>query len=229
MSQATCSGPECARPARTRGYCAGHHAQVLQGRPLARLRVDKRTAGIPTPICTFPDCERPAFANRLCNAHGLQQRAGRELTAIAPRHSALIRDEHGRKRCYSCKEWQEEHEFYLSRRERDGLTGQCKSCQSADSRRGTLLKYGLNEDQYAALLDAQGGVCAVCRQVCARGTELSVDHDHTCCPGTRSCGKCVRGLLCRACNAGIGLLRDDPALVQSAATYLARGVTLAIP
>lgn len=31
-----------------------------------------------------------------------------------------------------------------------------------------------------------------------------IDHDHTCCPGSRSCGNCVRGILCEGCNLQIG-------------------------
>jgi hypothetical protein len=41
-----------------------------------------------------------------------------------------------------------------------------------------------------------------------------VDHDHR-------TGK-VRGLLCNHCNAGLGCLRDDPAVIQSAIDYLKR-------
>jgi hypothetical protein len=27
------------------------------------------------------------------------------------------------------------------------------------------------------------------------------DHDHECCPGRRSCGHCVRGVVCATCNS----------------------------
>jgi hypothetical protein len=49
---------------------------------------------------------------------------------------------------------------------------------------------------------------------------LAVDHNHGCCPGEKSCGKCVRGLLCDNCNQAIGKFRDDPELLLKAAEYL---------
>ena len=48
----------------------------------------------------------------------------------------------------------------------------------------------------------------------------AVDHDHGCCPGGLSCGKCIRGILCRKCNVAIGYLNDDPTLARAAADYL---------
>jgi len=70
----------------------------------------------------------------------------------------------------------------------------------------------------------QGGRCAICGSVNPDGRRLAVDHDHACCPGKRSCGGCVRGLLCDRCNRGMGFFGDDPALLESAAEYLRNGV-----
>jgi Recombination endonuclease VII len=47
-----------------------------------------------------------------------------------------------------------------------------------------------------------------------------IDHDHACCGAGRSCGKCVRGLLCSRCNTALGLLEDDAARVAAALAYL---------
>jgi hypothetical protein len=54
---------------------------------------------------------------------------------------------------------------------------------------------------------------------------LAVDHDHACCPGGSSCGKCVRGLLCSTCNSALGLLGEDTGTLHRAAGYLDRWVS----
>jgi hypothetical protein len=65
--------------------------------------------------------------------------------------------------------------------------------------------YGLTDAEFAARLKAQGNACAICRRpYLPPSLPLSVDHDHACCPGRRSCGKCIRGLLCHWCNGAIG-------------------------
>lgn len=51
---------------------------------------------------------------------------------------------------------------------------------------------------------------------------LVVDHDHGCCPGEKSCGACVRGLLCGGCNSAAGMLGEDPARAAALAAYLRR-------
>lgn len=62
-------------------------------------------------------------------------------------------------------------------------------------------RYNITIEDYDQMLLDQNGVCALCfKQDTFR---LSVDHDHRCCAGNKSCGKCVRGLLCRPCNAAL--------------------------
>lgn len=79
-----------------------------------------------------------------------------------------------------------------------------------DARRYWILalkrEYNLTPEQWQAMYDQQGGKCGICKEVTVSGAgkRLAVDHDHGCCSGKRSCGECVRGLLCPSCNQKIG-------------------------
>lgn len=90
-----------------------------------------------------------------------------------------------------------------------------------------LSKYGLTEETFAALIVAQGGRCAICGTDDPGGRGAwHVDHDHACCPGRVTCGgKCIRGLLCTLCKTGLGMFRDNPAILESALGYLNRSTT----
>jgi hypothetical protein len=84
-------------------------------------------------------------------------------------------------------------------------------------------RYGLTRTTYFLLLDKQDGGCAICGSNDPKGRgRFHVDHDHACCPGKTSCGKCVRGLLCHFCNLMLGNARDEPAVLRRAAEYLER-------
>jgi hypothetical protein len=70
-------------------------------------------------------------------------------------------------------------------------------------------KYKITKQMYLDMLEQQGGVCAICKGLPKRNW-LAVDHDHLCCPGTKTCGYCIRGLLCSSCNSFLGRVSDNP-------------------
>ena len=132
--------------------------------------------------------------------------------------SAITWDRKGRrpKRCPSCREaWTSIYE----RKYR-----QPRPPVPADKRRAYQLRhrYGIELEEWQAILDRQGGGCAGCLRSEAEVGRLFVDHDHGCCPGGRSCGRCVRGLLCRACNTALGLVGEDEAVLRSMRAYVKR-------
>lgn len=85
--------------------------------------------------------------------------------------------------------------------------------------RNAVTNFGLGEGEYDALKAAQGGRCYICQRATGRARALAVDHDHDCCPGQRSCGSCVRALLCSPCNVQLG--RWNLAMLARAARVLA--------
>ncbi|EEH7943830.1 hypothetical protein G3O90_004542 [Salmonella enterica] len=77
--------------------------------------------------------------------------------------------------------------------------------------------YGLDSEGYHKLSEKQNHVCAICgnaETATYRGKvkKLAVDHCHQ--------KGAIRGLLCADCNRGIGLFKDNPELLFSAAAYL---------
>jgi len=142
--------------------------------------------------------------------------------------------------CPKCGTPREDEEFYKNKSEPDGMQIWCITCRRTADRayylenrewilirewRSSLVRrYNITYEQYFSILDKQGGVCAVCGKAEFTQRQLCVDHDHTCCPGPVSCGKCIRGLLCSKCNRGLGLLKDSCELLEKALTYLRRAL-----
>lgn len=143
------------------------------------------------------------------------------------------------KKCCRCG--RQDVPFFHKPRTRDGFMYHCKPCeyQSRGERAGKIKayrdrrrdyfaklardaararKYGISPAGFALLNTSQGMVCAICgsrqdrRTRGTRACDLDVDHDHA--------TGFVRGLLCNQCNCGIAKFRDNPALLESAATYL---------
>ena len=99
-------------------------------------------------------------------------------------------------------------------------------------------RFGMSRDQWFALFEFQGCVCAICGCADPRSKKgWNTDHDHSIehvLPKGRGRGirratddiawqMTVRGILCQPCNIGLGGFDDDPARMRTAATYVERG------
>jgi len=79
--------------------------------------------------------------------------------------------------------------------------------------RQLVKQYGITIEEYEAMLESQNGKCAICEtETCPTGKRFAVDHCH-------DTGK-VRGLLCKNCNIGLGMFKDDVKMVKNAFKYL---------
>ena len=87
-------------------------------------------------------------------------------------------------------------------------------------------EYGLTLEELRSLFESQEGLCGICSKLmclCQRDgkrgkacpTRACIDHDHS-----KTGRESVRGLLCDACNNGLGRFRDRPDLLRNAVTYL---------
>lgn len=89
-----------------------------------------------------------------------------------------------------------------------------KPAQSGKTNRErTLAKYGLTVEDYEEMYSRLNGTCPICDKEFDR---LVVDHDH-------KTGN-VRGLICRACNRGLGMFGDDLLILQKAYNYMVKYV-----
>ena len=79
-------------------------------------------------------------------------------------------------------------------------------------------KYSLSAEDYEKMYNVQEGKCKICKTVLP--ARAHIDHDHSCCPGKASCGKCIRGLLCTNCNTGLGQFKNKIEILDSAIYYL---------
>lgn len=115
--------------------------------------------------------------------------------------------------------WPKEYILY-------GSAGRCSSCRkklnTIEYPSSIYPRYGITKQIFDELREKQGYRCVVCKA--HEGTlnrSFAVDHDHSCCPDKqKSCGKCVRGLLCGNCNTALGHFKDSKELLESAGNYL---------
>lgn len=121
------------------------------------------------------------------------------------------------KTCKICNASKSELEFYKNGK---NYRPECKDCTDIKQRASA---FGITVQDLQKMYIDQDFRCAICREPCEVYKNLSIDHDHKCCSSrARSCGKCVRGLLCAKCNHGLGSFRDNPEFLRRAIVYLSK-------
>lgn len=182
--------------------------------------------------CPGPECTRRVFCKGLCQTHYKQMRDRGYMKPVmsqfarkAPGSICQIegcgRTENGRGMC----------NMHATRLRKYGHTDSiapirfkiCVISGCALPSRGNSLcsshyarafHYSLTDIQLNQLL-----LITEC-QACGSADGLSIDHDHACCPGVRSCGRCNRGVLCRGCNTALGSLNDSRDRMKALLAYL---------
>jgi hypothetical protein len=133
--------------------------------------------------------------------------------------------------CIKCNKLKDISLFAKGGKYADGRRNYCKQCHSSyvtnyikqnPSKRSKqdykrkFKRHGLTEEQYLDFFNLHSGKCHVCKERDAN----NIDHDHKCCPGSYSCGKCVRGVLCNQCNTSLGLMNDDVEKIKNLIKYI---------
>jgi hypothetical protein len=123
----------------------------------------------------------------------------------------------------------------------DKLAYQCKHCYVLYSRSyalanptkrklseflGDIKKHHISPEQYDRLLKFQDGLCYACKKAELGGKRLAIDHDHRCCPGKKSCGYCIRGLLCQNCNQALGKVQENIDTLERLIQHVKLGSTV---
>lgn len=189
----TCTVEGCERSRRTRGYCNAHYQRVLVGKDLSRPILERN---LMSSTCSIPGCPAPTRYTGLCSAH-----YQRRLKGQAPGAQVQIP-----MRVSEC---------VISGCDRKPTPSGACAMHGARAR-----TYSLSVLQLDAILLPD--TCEACGRSGAVGRTLHIDHDHSCCPGPRSCGNCVRGLVCEPCNKGFGHFDDDVERMKKAIAYLSR-------
>lgn len=216
----------------SRGMCHKHYWRQRKfgdaGIPVLR---ERKVPGKPAPECLITGCENPRKVRDWCQPHYNQWNRNPASLGepIKVYGKTTARDASGNKHCRTCGEWKPEQAFASSSGKVDGLQARCRECSARIYRgRAEIVRdkmreqrFGINRQAFDLLLSSQGGACAICLSPEPGGSYWCVDHDHACCPSSdKTCGQCVRGILCGRCNSGIGHLRDDIAILQASIDYL---------
>lgn len=104
-------------------------------------------------------------------------------------------------------------QIYLRDRKKRVETARRRRADGTERRLRLLREWGLSLEEIIKRLRKQRHKCPICRRrIRNEKQSFKVDHDHT-------TGK-IRGLLCRECNLGLGMFKDNIQRLERAKKYL---------
>lgn len=222
-----CSIQDCGRKHEAHGYCKLHYRRSKDGRPMDGSKP-------PKPKCSVPDCDRDARSRGYCMSH---YKTRYYNTRTNPKNTCTLgscrKPHHARGLCYKhyLRDYSNVTSPEVDNARFIGRSCLISGCENVAGPRYGLCKshtnwagkYALSTVQAIQILNS-GYPCDICGVILS-AKNINIDHDHSCCPGQATCGNCVRGLLCRACNRGIGSFSESLGNLQRAVSYLS-GVEL---
>lgn len=135
------------------------------------------------------------------------------------------------KKCIDCNIEKEDSSFNLRNKKSKLRQSRCKDCESKNAKIRYLAnrekritnqrkvnifnKYGITEEKYNSMFEAQNGKCAICgsKEIKRKGAKyFNIDHCHK--------NNNVRGLLCHNCNIVLGKIEDSKEWLKQALIYL---------
>lgn len=234
-SRMLCSIEDCGRPIKALGYCHLHFQRLKKhgstDKPIAGRW---KNADGTRKICSLDECDKPVKGHGWCRRHLAQTWAGKE-----PYMERVFNPEpcsvDGCARDSASKGYCNMH--YI--RSVTGFVGEAEPRVKRQSSTVCLISgcekksvalslcnahwryhrvYNLPVEVVENLFRPENYKCS--NTGCERVSDLVLDHDHSCCSVSGSCGKCVRGWLCRKCNGVLGMADDRLETLLGLVEYL---------
>lgn len=110
---------------------------------------------------------------------------------------------------------------------RSGHNTYCNDChrvvtQKYQRRHRIKCNFGMSLEEFEVRRAEQHDLCDLCGEPLGDNRAPCVDHDRSCCPSQKSCGKCIRGIIHARCNSLLGMAHDNPEVLLKAVRYLHR-------